>query len=81
MCMCKENVSVIRLVLSFYEHSEPGYSFSAFKNKGIFMCRVQRGTGDATSPLASHCGRDPARPVSRLDPLFFSSAEVASPET
>lgn len=45
------------------------------------MCRVQRGTGDATSPLASHCGRDPAQPVSRLDPLFFSSAEVASPET
>lgn len=67
--------------LCFISIHEPGFSFAIKKNTDILMCRVKRGTGDATSPLASHFEQDPAQPVSRLDRLSFSSAEVASPET
>lgn len=43
--------------------------------------RMCRGTADATSPLASHCGRDPTKPGSRCGQPSSSHGGGASPGT
>lgn len=47
----------------------------------ILMCKVTKGTVDATSPWASRCAQDPKEPASQLDRLSSFPAEEECPGT